>query len=186
MHPIVKLVAQRVALSLLLLFAASALIFIGTQILPGDVAASILGQSATPEALANLRRDLGLNEPAINRYFSWLWSALQGDLGVALTNGRDIAESLGQRLSNTLFLAFWAAIVSVPLAILDEQGLPRYRALKAELSEVRRVNERMRRDVEDLQREVAALRTDPEAIERIARDELGMVRDDEILFQFPN
>ncbi|MGB0853397.1 MAG: ABC transporter permease [Pikeienuella sp.] len=118
MHPIVKLVVQRVALSLLLLFAASALIFIGTQILPGDVAASILGQSATPEALANLRRDLGLNEPAINRYFTWLLGALQGDLGVALTNGRDISESLGQRLSNTLFLAFWAAIVSVPLAIL--------------------------------------------------------------------
>jgi len=118
MHPILKLVAQRVALSLLLLFAASALIFIGTNILPGDVAQSILGQSATPEALANLRRDLGLNEPALTRYFDWLFAALQGDLGVALTNGRDIAESLGTRLSNTLFLAFWAAIVSVPLAIL--------------------------------------------------------------------
>ena len=118
MHPILKLVAQRVALSLLLLFAASALIFIGTNILPGDVAQSILGQSATPEALANLRRDLGLNEPAITRYFDWLFGALQGDLGTALTNGRDIAESLSKRLSNTLFLAFWAAIVSVPLAIL--------------------------------------------------------------------
>lgn len=118
MHPILKLVAQRVALSFLLLFAASALIFIGTNILPGDVAQSILGQSATPEALANLRRDLGLNEPALTRYFDWLFAAMQGDLGVALTNGRDIAESLGTRLSNTLFLAFWAAIVSVPLAIL--------------------------------------------------------------------
>ena len=109
MHPILKLVAQRVALSLLLLFAASALIFIGTNILPGDVAQSILGQSATPEALANLRRDLGLNDPAITRYFDWLFGALQGDLGTALTNGRDIAESLSKRLSNTLFLAFWAA-----------------------------------------------------------------------------
>lgn len=117
MHPIVKLVAQRVALSLLLLLAASALIFAGTQILPGDVAQSILGQSATPEALANLRRDLGLNDPPVKRYFSWLLGAVQGDLGTALTNGRDIAESIGQRLSNTLFLAFWAAIVSVPLAI---------------------------------------------------------------------
>ena len=117
MHPILKLVAQRVALSLLLLLAASALIFAGTQILPGDVAQSILGQSATPEALANLRRDLGLNDPPATRYFNWLWGALQGDLGTALTNGRDIAESIGQRLSNTLFLAFWAAVVSVPLAI---------------------------------------------------------------------
>jgi len=58
MHPILKLVSQRLALGLLLLLAASALIFVGTQILPGDVAASILGQSATPEALANLRAEL--------------------------------------------------------------------------------------------------------------------------------
>jgi peptide/nickel transport system permease protein len=117
MHPIIKLIAQRLALGLLLLFAASILIFAGTTILPGDVAQQILGQAATPENLANLREELGLNEPAITRYFSWLGGILQGDLGTALTNGRDIAESLGDRLSNTLFLAFWAALISVPLAI---------------------------------------------------------------------
>lgn len=76
MHPVVKLVAQRLALSLLLLLAASVLIFAGTQILPGDVAQSILGQAATPEALENLRRDLGLNDPAITRYFNWLLGAI--------------------------------------------------------------------------------------------------------------
>lgn len=117
MHPILKLIAQRLALGLLLLFAASILIFVGTSILPGDVAQSILGQSATPEALANMRRELGLNEPALTRYFAWLGGVLQGDLGTALTNGRDIADSLGGRLKNTLFLAFWAAAISVPLAI---------------------------------------------------------------------
>jgi peptide/nickel transport system permease protein len=117
MHPILKLIAQRLALGLLLLLAASILIFVGTSILPGDVAQSILGQSATPEALANMRRELGLNEPAVTRYFAWLGGVLQGDLGTALTNGRDIAESLGSRLKNTLFLAFWAAAISVPLAI---------------------------------------------------------------------
>ncbi|MFC3615417.1 ABC transporter permease [Lutimaribacter marinistellae] len=117
MHPVVKLVAQRLVLGLLLLLAASVLIFAGTMILPGDVAQSILGQSATPESLANLREELGLNDPPVQRYFDWLFGALQGDLGTALTNGRDIAESLGQRLSNTLFLAFWAAVISVPLAI---------------------------------------------------------------------
>lgn len=78
------------------------------------------------------------------------------------------------------------SIVSVPVSILDEQGLPRYRALKGELFEVRRVNDRLRREVEQLHRDVDGLRSDPEAIERIARDELGMVRQDEILFQFPN
>ncbi len=117
MHPILKLVSQRLALGLLLLLAASALIFVGTQILPGDVAQSILGQSATPEALANLRKELGLEEPALSRYFSWLGNAVTGDLGTALTNGQDIATSMGKRLGNTLFLAFWAAIISVPLAI---------------------------------------------------------------------
>ncbi len=117
MHPILKLVAQRVALGCLLLFAASVLIFAGTTILPGDVAQQILGQAATPENLANLRAELGLNDPPLTRYFSWLGGVVQGDLGTALTNGRDIAESLGDRLGNTLFLAFWAALISVPLAI---------------------------------------------------------------------
>ncbi|WP_375228484.1 ABC transporter permease [Roseobacter sp. S98] len=117
MHPILKLLAQRLALSLILLIAASVLIFAGTSILPGDVAQQILGQSATPEALENLRSELGLNDPPLTRYFAWLGGILQGDLGTALTNGRDIAESLGVRLSNTLFLAFWAAAISVPLAI---------------------------------------------------------------------
>ncbi|MBT2131911.1 ABC transporter permease [Aliiroseovarius lamellibrachiae] len=117
MHPVLKLIAQRLALGILLLLAASLLIFAGTQILPGDVAQSILGQSATPEALANLRAELGLNEPAMSRYFSWLAGAIQGDLGTALTNGQDITKSLGGRLKNTLFLAFWAAVVAVPLAI---------------------------------------------------------------------
>ncbi|MDT8342817.1 MAG: ABC transporter permease [Thermohalobaculum sp.] len=117
-HPVVKLVIQRVALGLMLMVAASILIFAGTQILPGDVAQSILGQSATPQALANLRAELGLNDPAPVRYVKWLGAALQGDLGTALTNKQDIAKAMGQRLGNTLFLAFWAAVISVPLAIL--------------------------------------------------------------------
>ena len=61
MHPILKLVVQRVALGLLLLLACSAVIFLGVEALPGDTAQAILGQSATPEALANLREKMGLN-----------------------------------------------------------------------------------------------------------------------------
>jgi peptide/nickel transport system permease protein len=125
--PIVKLVAQRIALGLLLLLAVSVLIFAGTQILPGDVAQSILGQSATPESLANLREELGLNDPAYVRYFRWLGGVLTGDLGTALSSGQDIATSIGGRLWNTLFLAFWAALVSVPLAIVLGLLAVRYR-----------------------------------------------------------
>ncbi|MCZ8078788.1 MAG: ABC transporter permease [Rhodobacteraceae bacterium] len=118
MHPVLKLVAQRVTLGLLLLFAVSLLIFLGTEALPGDVAQAILGQSATPEALTNLRESLGLNRPAYVRYFDWLGGILTGDFGVALTNGQDIGQAIGQRLGNTLFLASCAAVISVPLAIL--------------------------------------------------------------------
>ncbi|TWG99725.1 peptide/nickel transport system permease protein [Mesorhizobium sp. J18] len=124
---ILILIAQRIAMGVLLLFAVSALIFAGTQILPGDVAQSILGQAATPQALANLREELGLNDPAIVRYFRWLGGVLTGDLGTALSNGRDIASSLEDRLGNTLFLAAIAAIVSVPLAILLGLLAVRYR-----------------------------------------------------------
>lgn len=115
---ILRLVAQRVALGLLLILMVSILIFAGTQMLPGDVAQAILGQSATPESLANLRAELGLNTPVVQRYFIWLFGILHGDLGTSLTNGQDIATAIGNRLGNTLFLAFWAAIISVPLAII--------------------------------------------------------------------
>ncbi|OED49693.1 ABC transporter permease [Leisingera sp. S232] len=117
MSPIVKLLAQRISLSLLLLLLISVVIFAGTIVLPGDVAQSILGQSATPEALANLRAELGVNDPPVQRYFAWLFGAMQGDLGTALTSGQDIAQALSSRIGNTLFLAFWAAVVAVPLAI---------------------------------------------------------------------
>ncbi|MBK0326874.1 ABC transporter permease [Rhodobacteraceae bacterium F11138] len=127
MGQVATLLAQRIALSLLLLFLVSILIFVGTIILPGDVAQSILGQSATPEALANLRAELGLNDPPLTRYFAWLGGILQGDLGTALTSGQDIATSIGTRLGNTLFLAFWAAVVAVPLAIFLGLLAVRYR-----------------------------------------------------------
>ncbi|NEY89868.1 ABC transporter permease [Tabrizicola oligotrophica] len=118
MHPVLKLVVQRVALGLLLLLAVSAVIFLGVEALPGDTAQAILGQQATPEALANLREQMGLDQPALTRYFQWLGGVVQGDLGTALTNKADIAQSIGQRLGNTLFLAGCAAAISVPLAIL--------------------------------------------------------------------
>ncbi|WP_145721772.1 ABC transporter permease [Mesorhizobium tianshanense] len=124
---IVKLVAQRMALGILLLFAVSVLIFAGTQILPGDIAQAILGQSATPESLANLREQLGLNDPAYIRYFHWLGGVLTGDLGTAMSSGQDIATSIKGRLWNTLFLAFWAAVVAVPLAIILGLIAVRYR-----------------------------------------------------------
>ncbi|HWT63962.1 MAG TPA: ABC transporter permease [Ochrobactrum sp.] len=112
------LILKRVGLGLLTLFLVSALIFAGTQILPGDVASAILGQNATPEALATLRESLGLNQPVLARYFSWLAGFVTGDLGTSLANQQPVADLLWPRFWNTMALAAFAAVVSVPIAIL--------------------------------------------------------------------
>lgn len=112
-----KLIVGRLGQGVITLFAVSVLIFVCTQILPGDVASAVLGQGATPEALAAFRKELGLNEPAYLRYFNWLWGALRGDLGVSMTNQRVIIDELLPRLVNTLFLAGYAALIAIPLSV---------------------------------------------------------------------
>ena len=112
-----RLILQRSILGVLTLLAASALIFIGTEILPGDLASAILQNQATPETLAKLRLDLGLDKPAIVRYVEWLFGALRGDFGHSLANGRDVLEEIAPRFANTMFLAAYAAVVAVPLAV---------------------------------------------------------------------
>jgi peptide/nickel transport system permease protein len=114
---VLRLIATRFALGLLTLLAVSVLIFICTQILPGDVASAVLGQQATPESLKVFRAELGLDKPAYIRYLSWLFGVLHGDFGKSLTNGRVIIDELAPRFSNTLFLAAYAALIAVPLAV---------------------------------------------------------------------
>lgn len=77
------------------------------------------------------------------------------------------------------------AVVGVPVMILAPEGLPRLRALEKELADVHGENQEIRRELEQLRREVEQLRDDPAAVERIARDELGLVRQTEVVFQFP-
>lgn len=112
-----RLLAQRIALGVGTLLVVSVLIFLGTEILPGDVAEAILGQAATAEAVANIRAKLNLDQPAYIRYVSWLAGFVQGDLGVSLANGQPIASMIGGRLGNTLFLAGVSAVIAVPLAV---------------------------------------------------------------------
>ncbi|WP_247653784.1 ABC transporter permease [Labrenzia sp. PHM005] len=111
------MIAKRLGLGLLTLFAISLLIFAAVEMLPGDIAQEILGQSATPETVAAFRRELGLDLPAYQRYLSWLGGVLQGDFGNSLANGRPIADLISGRLGNTLFLALYAAAISIPLAV---------------------------------------------------------------------
>ncbi len=85
--------------------------------LPGDAAEAILGQAATPETLAVLRTQLGLDLPAQTRYLNWLGNIIQGDFGTSIGNGREISEVIGVRFYNTIFLAAFAACIAVPLAL---------------------------------------------------------------------
>lgn len=116
-HPLSVLIAERLGLSVLLLWAVSVLIFAGVEALPGDFAETYLGQSATPQAIANIREDLGLDRPITTRYFEWLGGVVQGDFGNSWASGAPVTEQITKRLGNSLFLAFFAAVISVPLAV---------------------------------------------------------------------
>ncbi len=113
-----KLLAQRLALGVATLLAVSVLIFWVTELLPGDLATNILGQQATPENVAAIRAELGLDRPAAERYGEWLREAVQGDFGKSLANKRPVVDVIGPRLSNTLFLAIFAAVIAVPLSVI--------------------------------------------------------------------
>jgi peptide/nickel transport system permease protein len=112
------MIGQRLLLGILTLFIISVVIFGATELLPGDLARQLLGQQATEETLAALREQLGLNDPAPVRYWNWLSGVLQGDFGVSMATKKPIAEMVGARLGNTLFLALYAAALSVPLSLL--------------------------------------------------------------------
>jgi len=118
-----KALVRRTLLGIATLFVVSVLIFVGTSILPGDVANIILGQMATPESLAALRAKLGLDEPPHVQYFIWLSDLLSGDLGFskagagAGTVGTPISEMLAPRLVNTVRLAGAVAAIAAPFAV---------------------------------------------------------------------
>ena len=113
----VRLVLNRLGVGVLTLLAVSVVIFTITNLLPGDAAQAALGQEATPELVAALRTQFGLDQPAHLRYLHWLAGLLAGDPGKALANGLPVAELIGTRLPNSLMLAAVTAAVSVPIAL---------------------------------------------------------------------
>ena len=94
------------------------MIAFGVELLPGDLAQEILGQGATPEGLRVLRLQLGLDTPPHIRYLDWLGGMITGDMGLSLANKRPISELIGPRLSNTLFLGGFAALIAIPVALI--------------------------------------------------------------------
>ncbi|MDO5603668.1 MAG: ABC transporter permease [Paracoccus sp. (in: a-proteobacteria)] len=115
--PIPKLILKRLAIGVLTLLVVSAVIFWAVELLPGDIATEVLGQSATPETIAAFRDRFGLNDPAGVRYINWLSGALRLDFGLSISSQRPIAELIGDRAFNTFFLAGYAALIAVPVAV---------------------------------------------------------------------
>lgn len=116
-RPIRRMVLGRLGIGLFTLLVISVLIFLSVSLLPGDIAQQVLGQSATPETVAAFRRELGLDQPLVWRYLDWIGGVLHGDFGQSLANGRPVAEILGSRLGNTMFLAAYAGVIAVPFAV---------------------------------------------------------------------
>lgn len=108
----------RLLQGVLTLLAVSLLIFLATRALPGDVANMILGQNASPEQLASLRSQLGLDLPLWRQYLIWLSGILHGDWGTSLANGRPVADVLSLAVRNSATLSGVALAVMLPLSVL--------------------------------------------------------------------
>jgi peptide/nickel transport system permease protein len=117
-HPIRSLIARRAGLGIVSLFLVSLLVYFATLILPGDAATAILGQSATPERVAALRKQLGLDQSTVAGFWSWLGNFLSGNFGKSLADGRAVTEVVGPRLVNSAVLVVTAAVVSTVLGVL--------------------------------------------------------------------
>nr|WP_237713855.1 ABC transporter permease [Novosphingobium sp. Rr 2-17] len=113
-----SLIVKRIGLALLTLFLVSLVIFTISGLLPGDAAQEVLGQSATPEQVAALRHEMGLDQPGPVRYARWLRAMAMGDPGHSMVANTPVAKIISERLPNTLTLAALSALVSVPFAFL--------------------------------------------------------------------
>lgn len=114
---ILRTVLRRLGLGAITLFLVSILIFVATQLLPGDAAQAALGKNATPQALAALRARLGLGTSPPEQYWLWLRHVLSGNLGVSLANQQPVWSQVEPRITNSLWLVCISAVIAMPVAM---------------------------------------------------------------------
>ncbi|MCX3309179.1 ABC transporter permease [Pantoea vagans] len=112
------LIARRIGAGILTLLIVSAVVFFITSLLPGDAAQMILGQNATPETVAALRQQLGLDQPLLVRYLHWLTGMVQGDFGISFASHLPVSQLVAQRIPATFELAGITTLICVPLALI--------------------------------------------------------------------
>lgn len=115
---IVRVLLSRVLWAVVTLIAVSFLIFSAIEILPGDIAARVMGRFATEEMKAEFRAMRGLDRPMFERYGEWVFGIAQGDFGDSLVNEYKVSDVVVPKLKNTLLLALYAFILYIPLAII--------------------------------------------------------------------
>jgi len=104
--------------SVALLLAVSTIVaFLLPRLAPGDPAVAVAGSDASPEAIAQIRQQMGLDQPLVMQYLSWIKGIFQGDLGTSFITQRPVAELIGSRLASTLELAILAGVLMVVLGI---------------------------------------------------------------------
>jgi peptide/nickel transport system permease protein len=109
---------RRLALGVVILIAVSLVIFVATEALPSNPARAILGRTATPQSVAALTRQLGLDKPVVSQYLSWLGDLVTGNLGTSLANREAVTTLIGGRIVNSLTLLVCAAVIAIPLAFV--------------------------------------------------------------------
>ncbi|RPE37293.1 peptide/nickel transport system permease protein [Streptomyces sp. Ag109_O5-1] len=109
---------RRLASAVGTLFLSSVLVFLAVQALPGDVATQILGKDATPDAVAALREQLGLDRPAWERYVDWIKGALHGDFGTSLVSGKGVGGQVALYLGNSALIAVVTVLFAVTGSLL--------------------------------------------------------------------
>ena len=98
-------------------FGVSIVIFVGTQIMPGDAAQIRLGQNADEDSLRAFRAALGLDKPLYYQYLNWLYNFLQGDLGMSLSSDYPTVQLIRDRYENTLIVSLLTAAIGIPISV---------------------------------------------------------------------
>src|SRR3954464_6749233 len=112
-----RLLAVRLVQAVVTLLAASALIFVITEVLPGDIAARVLGRESTAAERAEFRAQLHLDRPVPVRYGIWLKNAAEGDFGTSFVGKDRVSDVIEPRLVNTLWLAAYAFVLYIPVVL---------------------------------------------------------------------
>jgi peptide/nickel transport system permease protein len=116
-YPLLAYIARRIGAGLIVALVVSVVVFVGTQVLPGDAANAILGRNATPASLHLLREQLGLNKPVTGQYFTWLGHLLSGNLGTSLAAGEPVGHVISSRIGNSLALAGVTLLLLIPISL---------------------------------------------------------------------